>query len=207
MNSYFNIFIISCVSSLHTCCCYITSLQFSLNWTESLIKSCVNRTELYWCSAVSCVYRISWLRFLYFICSVHELLGIHASMYAEKIENWEDFRINGALDHMTWILASDWLRGITWPKYWSLIGWEGSHDQDTGLWLAVWWPGPMVGDTMKIDRHGPGYLSPGQTLSREKWLTPLRARYYIMWHSCFISLWLEFMPQRGRTSICFDTQK
>ena len=109
--------------------------------------------------------------------------------------------------HMTWILASDWLRGITWPRYGSLIGWEGSHDQDTGLWLAVWWPGPMVGDTMKIDRHGPGYLSPGQTLSREKWLTPLRARYYIMWHSCFISLWLEFMPQRGRTSICFDTQK
>ena len=97
MNSYFNIFIISCVSSVHTCCCYITSLQFSLNWTESLIKSCVNRTELYCCSAVSCVYRISWLRFLYFICSVHELLGIHASMYAEKIENWEDFRINGAL--------------------------------------------------------------------------------------------------------------
>ena len=28
---------------------------------------------------------------------MHELLGIHASMYAEKIENWEDFRINGAL--------------------------------------------------------------------------------------------------------------
>ena len=25
---------------------------------------------------------------------------------------------------------------ITWPGYWPLIGWEWSHDQDTGLWLA-----------------------------------------------------------------------
>ena len=25
---------------------------------------------------------------------------------------------------------------VTWPGYWSLIGWEWSHDPDTGLWLA-----------------------------------------------------------------------
>ena len=25
---------------------------------------------------------------------------------------------------------------VTWPGYWSLIGWEWSHDLDTGLWLG-----------------------------------------------------------------------
>ena len=39
-------------------------------------------------------------------------------------------------DHVTWILASDWLRVITWTGYWPLIGWEWSRDLDTGLWLA-----------------------------------------------------------------------
>ena len=26
------------------------------------------------------------------------------------------------IDHVTWTLASDWLRVITWPEYWPLIG-------------------------------------------------------------------------------------
>ena len=26
-------------------------------------------------------------------------------------------------DHVTWILASDWLMFITWPEYWLVIGW------------------------------------------------------------------------------------
>ena len=39
-------------------------------------------------------------------------------------------------DHMTWILASDWLRVITWAGYWPLIGQEWSHELDTSLWLV-----------------------------------------------------------------------
>ena len=31
-------------------------------------------------------------------------------------------------DHVTWILASHWLRVITWPMYWPLIGWVWSPD-------------------------------------------------------------------------------
>ena len=40
-------------------------------------------------------------------------------------------------DHMTWTLASGWLRVITWPGHRPLIGWEWSHDLDTGLWFGV----------------------------------------------------------------------
>ena len=36
---------------------------------------------------------------------------------------------------------SDWLRVITWPGTWPLIGWQWSRDLDTGLWLV---PGANV---------------------------------------------------------------
>ena len=39
--------------------------------------------------------------------------------------------------HVTWILATDWSRLITWPGYWPLVGPEWSRDQDTGLWLVT----------------------------------------------------------------------
>ena len=41
------------------------------------------------------------------------------------------------------ILLFHWLRVITWPGYRPLIGWEWSHDLDTGLSLVrqITWPG------------------------------------------------------------------
>ena len=44
--------------------------------------------------------------------------------------------------HLTWILASDWLILITWPKYWSLIGLYWPLDLNTGLWLPKVWGYP-----------------------------------------------------------------
>ena len=53
---------------------------------------------------------------------------------------------------MTWILASDWLRKITWPEYWLLIGWG---------WICMVWAcspllqecGPHTGPI--LSSHGP----------------------------------------------------
>ena len=39
--------------------------------------------------------------------------------------------------HVTWVLASDWLRVITWPGDCPLIGWEWSRDLETVLWLVT----------------------------------------------------------------------
>ena len=47
---------------------------------------------------------------------------------SHSADKWAD------ISAATWILASDWLRLITWPKYWSLIGWEcwtHLHDDET----------------------------------------------------------------------------
>ena len=40
-------------------------------------------------------------------------------------------------DHVTWTLASDWSRQITWPEHWPLIGPDRSRDLNTGLWLVT----------------------------------------------------------------------
>ena len=39
-------------------------------------------------------------------------------------------------DHVTWTLASYWLRVITWPGYWPPIGWDWLGDLETGFLLA-----------------------------------------------------------------------
>ena len=39
------------------------------------------------------------------------------------------------------MLASDWLRVITWPGYWALIDWGWSRDLDTSIWLVMCYTG------------------------------------------------------------------
>ena len=39
-------------------------------------------------------------------------------------------------DHVTWTLASDWLRQITWHEHGPLIGRDRSRDMNTSLWLV-----------------------------------------------------------------------
>ena len=45
----------------------------------------------------------------------------------------------GTCEHVTCLLASDWLRVITWTGSWPLIGWVWSRDLDTGLSLVRNW--------------------------------------------------------------------
>ena len=66
------------------------------------------------------------------------------------INIWSEWQ-HGCCGPQLWLWGSDWLRVITWPVYWPLIGWEwqhgccGSQLCDCGLWALTHGSGPGRG--------------------------------------------------------------
>ena len=105
-------------------------------------------------------------------------------------------------DHVTWILASDWLRVITWPWYWPLIGWEWHlhhwtirADQTINILAALTsnWQSPRTGEMSTHWQRAitwPGYWPLIGWQSIREMPTYLRRTsvFYISIPSCLIKL-------------------
>ena len=67
------------------------------------------------------------------------------------------------IDHVTWTLASDWLRVITWPEYWPLIGQERPSTPERKLSVIVAWDNGGFSEYFNTFIHCarlPVYISP-----------------------------------------------